>query len=98
MCGAGLTGWQQPFWVPDHTLHPDLDECTFPGVCPAGVCTNTVGSFSCKDCEEGYRPSPLGRTCEGKKPPWEEHRRDTEDKHDALGGERDKGLFSPLSA
>uniref|UniRef100_A0A8C2V721 Latent-transforming growth factor beta-binding protein 2 n=1 Tax=Chinchilla lanigera TaxID=34839 RepID=A0A8C2V721_CHILA len=42
----------------------DLDECTFPGVCPAGVCTNTVGSFSCKDCAEGYRPGPLGRACE----------------------------------
>ncbi|EPY81363.1 latent-transforming growth factor beta-binding protein 2-like protein [Camelus ferus] len=42
----------------------DLDECTFPGVCPSGVCTNTAGSFSCRDCEEGYQPSALGHTCE----------------------------------
>lgn len=47
---------------------PDLDECAFPGVCPSGVCTNTAGSFSCRDCEAGYRPSALGRTCEGESP------------------------------
>uniref|UniRef100_A0A8D0WFK5 Latent-transforming growth factor beta-binding protein 2 n=1 Tax=Sus scrofa TaxID=9823 RepID=A0A8D0WFK5_PIG len=41
-----------------------LDECAFPGVCPSGVCANTAGSFSCRDCEEGYRPSALGHTCE----------------------------------
>ncbi|GAB5573029.1 latent-transforming growth factor beta-binding protein 2 [Prionailurus iriomotensis] len=51
----GVTGWLSA---------PDLDECAFPGVCPSGVCTNTAGSFSCRDCEEGYRPSPLGHTCE----------------------------------
>lgn len=48
---------------------PDLDECAFPGVCPSGVCTNTAGSFSCRDCDQGYRPSPLGHTCEGESPP-----------------------------
>lgn len=44
---------------------PDLDECAFPGVCPSGICTNTAGSFSCRDCDQGYRPSPLGHACEG---------------------------------
>lgn len=49
----------------EHCLSADLDECAFPGVCPSGVCTNTAGSFSCKDCDGGYRPSPLGDSCEG---------------------------------
>lgn len=53
---------------PQLSLCLDLDECAFPGICPTGVCTNTVGSFSCKDCDQGYRPSPLGNSCEGKRP------------------------------
>lgn len=59
--GPRVTGWLSA---------PDLDECAFPGVCPSGVCANTAGSFSCRDCEEGYRPSALGHTCEGERPPW----------------------------
>lgn len=63
----GLTGGTALLgpW-PQLSLFLDLDECAFPGVCPTGVCTNTVGSFSCKDCDKGYRPSPLGNSCVGK--------------------------------
>lgn len=57
---------------------PDLDECAFPGVCSSGICTNTAGSFSCRDCDQGYRPSPSGHTCEGESPcRGGEHRRDS---------------------
>lgn len=48
---------------------PELDEGALLGVCPLGVCTNTAGSFSCSDCERGYRPSALGHTCDVRGPP-----------------------------
>lgn len=69
--GACLAGWREPYQAPGDWLAvcPDLDECAFPGVCPSGVCTNSEGSFSCRDCGEGYRPSPLGHTCKGESCP-----------------------------
>ncbi|XP_069816785.1 fibrillin-2-like [Dendropsophus ebraccatus] len=41
----------------------DVNECeVFPGVCPNGICQNTMGSFSCK-CPDGLTLDGTGRIC-----------------------------------
>ncbi|XP_066459257.1 fibrillin-2 [Eleutherodactylus coqui] len=41
----------------------DVNECeVFPGVCPNGICANTLGSFSCK-CPDGLTLDGTGRIC-----------------------------------
>ncbi|MBN3299259.1 LTBP2 protein, partial [Amia calva] len=45
-------------------IFTDIDECESLTVCPAGVCTNTPGSFSCMGCTDGFRLSENGRQCE----------------------------------
>lgn len=40
----------------------DLDECQLQGVCPNGMCVNTMGSFRCM-CAPGYVPDPTFTSC-----------------------------------
>ncbi|XP_056393271.1 fibrillin-2 [Hyla sarda] len=41
----------------------DVNECeVFPGVCPNGICVNSMGSFSCK-CHDGLTLDGTGRIC-----------------------------------
>ncbi|XP_078313226.1 fibrillin-1-like [Crassostrea virginica] len=47
----------------DSTKQPDINECVeFPNICKDGVCSNTVGSFSCR-CNQGYTLDETGTTC-----------------------------------
>ena len=44
----------------------DIDECKIAkGICGAGKCINTPGSFRCQ-CEPGYRNSMMMEMCMGK--------------------------------
>ncbi|KAK6304402.1 hypothetical protein J4Q44_G00249880 [Coregonus suidteri] len=54
------TGYQT---TPDGRACEDVDECATP-VCPAGICTNTEGSYSCKNCRPGFQRSADGQRCE----------------------------------
>ncbi|KAJ8248501.1 hypothetical protein GJAV_G00242700 [Gymnothorax javanicus] len=40
----------------------DINECQLQGVCPNGMCMNTMGSYRCT-CKPGYIPDPSLRTC-----------------------------------
>uniref|UniRef100_A0A8K9XCA5 Latent transforming growth factor beta binding protein 2 n=1 Tax=Oncorhynchus mykiss TaxID=8022 RepID=A0A8K9XCA5_ONCMY len=53
--------------APDGRACEDVDECATP-VCPAGICTNSEGSYSCKNCRPGFQRSADGQRCEGMKP------------------------------
>lgn len=45
----------------------DVDECATGPACPAGICINTAGSYTCQTCRPGFGPSTDGLRCEGKK-------------------------------
>lgn len=45
----------------------DVNECATGNVCPAGICINNAGSYSCQDCRPGFGPSADGLRCEGVK-------------------------------
>ena len=49
-CQSGYTGSK---------CEADIDECSLPGSCSSGLCTNTFGGYSCT-CVEGY----TGRSCD----------------------------------
>ncbi|XP_064809909.1 latent-transforming growth factor beta-binding protein 2-like isoform X1 [Oncorhynchus masou masou] len=49
--------------APDGRACEDVDECATP-VCPAGICTNSEGSYSCKNCRPGFQRSAGGQRCE----------------------------------
>ncbi|CDQ68065.1 unnamed protein product [Oncorhynchus mykiss] len=49
--------------APDGRACEDVDECATP-VCPAGICTNSEGSYSCKNCRPGFQRSADGQRCE----------------------------------
>lgn len=34
----------------------DINECVDPSPCPRGKCVNTLGSYKCVSCGDGYRP------------------------------------------
>uniref|UniRef100_A0AAZ3Q122 Latent transforming growth factor beta binding protein 2 n=1 Tax=Oncorhynchus tshawytscha TaxID=74940 RepID=A0AAZ3Q122_ONCTS len=53
--------------APDGRACEDVDECATP-VCPAGICTNSEGSYSCKNCRPGFQRSAGGQRCEGMEP------------------------------
>ena len=44
----------------------DINECEFSGICPNGICKNTIGSYIC-NCPQGYALSSDGTSCEGKR-------------------------------
>uniref|UniRef100_A0A8C4LX70 Latent-transforming growth factor beta-binding protein 2 n=1 Tax=Equus asinus asinus TaxID=83772 RepID=A0A8C4LX70_EQUAS len=52
--------------IPHRTQWPvsDVDECASRASCPAGLCLNTEGSFSCSACESGYWVNEDGTACE----------------------------------
>lgn len=45
---------------------PDIDECSVANVCPAQLCLNNPGSYTCRSCEAGLQLSEDGHSCEGK--------------------------------
>ncbi|ELV09892.1 Latent-transforming growth factor beta-binding protein 2 [Tupaia chinensis] len=42
----------------------DVNECASRASCPAGLCLNTEGSFTCSTCESGYWVNEDGTACE----------------------------------
>lgn len=46
-------------------LFSDIDECALTTTCPRGTCTNTEGSFTCINCQPGFRVSEDGQQCDG---------------------------------
>lgn len=45
----------------------DVNECAAGNPCPAGMCINTPGSYTCQSCRPGFGPSADGLRCEGVK-------------------------------
>ena len=43
----------------------DMDECVDTTLCANGVCSNTIGSYTCR-CNPGYDLSNDGIACNGK--------------------------------
>ncbi|XP_056142909.1 von Willebrand factor D and EGF domain-containing protein [Lampris incognitus] len=57
ICPQGMTG---------HRCREDIDECLFQPCFPGVGCNNTLGSFVCGVCPQGY--SGDGKTCNGEPP------------------------------
>lgn len=53
------------WWMKSDICLTDVDECTEPSLCMQGVCVNTVGSFTCTQCDVGYTLSDDRQRCEG---------------------------------
>lgn len=43
----------------------DVNECAAGNMCPAGICINTEGSYTCQNCRPGFGPSADGLRCDG---------------------------------
>lgn len=43
----------------------DVNECATGNACPAGICINAAGSYTCQNCRPGFGPSADGLKCEG---------------------------------
>lgn len=55
------------FCVPGHTCREDVDECAAEPCFPGVGCKNTLGSFTCGSCPEGYTGD--GKSCSGSHSP-----------------------------
>lgn len=50
-----------------YVLLLDVNECAAGNACPAGICVNTQGSYTCHNCMPGFGLSANGLRCEGRK-------------------------------
>uniref|UniRef100_A0A3P9BQ05 Latent-transforming growth factor beta-binding protein 2 n=1 Tax=Maylandia zebra TaxID=106582 RepID=A0A3P9BQ05_9CICH len=47
-----------------NTFYVDVNECATGNACPAGICINSAGSYTCQNCRPGFEPSADRLRCE----------------------------------